>query len=424
MGVSGLIMESALQNASVEMVRQNERGAPPSEIEVALLTGGMDRPYAFGLSLALASKGVLLDVLGATELDSPELHTFSTLNFIATYGDQRQRVGVRKKLLRYLVSYGRMFHYAATAKPRIFHILWNYKFQLFDRTLLMLYYKTLGKRIVFTAHNVNSAERDGNESVFNRLSLRVQYRLVDHIFVHTDKMKDDLCKAFGVGEQNVSVIPFGINNSVPDTKLTSVEAKLTVGVKRSEKTILFFGGIRPYKGLEYLVAAFKEVALQDKAYRLIIAGEPKKEAVQYWREIQQTIEHEQMSEQVIQDIRFIADEETEVYFKAADVVVLPYTQVFQSGVLFLAYNFGLPVIATDVGSLRDDIIEGETGYTCRPCDATDLAKAIGTYFSSDLFKTLDRRRAEIRSFARGRNSWEVVSEKTCSVYAQLLTQGS
>ncbi len=417
-------MDSGLQNATVEMVRQNERSAPGSEVEVALLTGGMDRPYAFGLSMALASKGVLLDVLGATELDSPELHTFSNLNFIATYGDQRQKVGLRKKLLRYLVSYRRIIHYAATARPRVFHILWNYKCQLFDRTLLMLYFKILGKSIVFTAHNVNSAERDGNESVFNRLSLKVQYRLVDHIFVHTDRMRDELCKAFGVGEQNVSVIPFGINNSVPDTKLTSLEAKSRVGVNRSEKTILFFGGIRPYKGLEYLVAAFKEVALQDKAYRLIIAGEPKKEAIQYWREIQQTIDREQMSEQVIQDIRFIADEETEVYFKAADVVVLPYTQVFQSGVLFLAYNFGLPVIATDVGSLRDDIIEGETGYICRPCDATDLAKAIGTYFSSDLFKTLDRRRSEIRSFARGRNSWEVVSEKTCSVYAQLLTQGN
>lgn len=417
-------MESALQNASVEMVRQNERGAPASEIEVALLTGGMDRPYAFGLSLALASKGVLLDVLGATELDSPEWCRLSSLNFIATYGDQRQRVGVRKKLLRYLISYGRIIHYAATARPRIFHILWNYKFQLFDRTLLMLYYRTLGKRIVFTAHNVNSADRDGNESVLNRLSLRVQYRLADHIFVHTDKMKDELCKAFGVGEQNVSVIPFGINNSVPDTKLTSVEAKTTLGVKRSEKTILFYGGIRPYKGLEYLVTAFRQVALQDKTYRLIIAGEPKKEAIQYWREIQQAIEREQISEQVIQEIRFLTDEETEVYFKAADVVVLPYTQVFQSGVLFLAYNFGLPVIATDVGSLRDDIVEGQTGYTCRPCDATDLARAIEAYFRSDLFKTLDQRRAEIRSFARERNSWEVVSDKTCSVYAQLLGQGT
>jgi D-inositol-3-phosphate glycosyltransferase len=394
----------------------------PKTVRAALLTGGMDRPYAFGLSLALASKGVLLDVLGATELDSPELRSLSTLNFLSTYGDQRRKVGIRRKLLRYLVSYGRLIRYAATAKPRVFHILWNYKFALFDRTLLMLYYKLLGKRIVYTAHNVNAAERDGNESALNQWSLKAQYHLVDHIFVHTEKMKDELCKGFGVGEQKVSVIPFGINNSVPDTMLTSAEAKRKLGVRPSEKTILFFGGIRHYKGLEYLAAAFREVALRDKAYRLIIAGEPKKEAVQYWREIQQSIELEPTSKQVIQDIRFVADEETELYFKGADVIVLPYTQVFQSGVLFLAYSFGLPVIATNVGSLSDDIVEGETGFTCRPQDAADLARAIDTYFESELFQNLDQRRTAIRSFARGRNSWDVVSSKTCSVYAQLLAK--
>jgi D-inositol-3-phosphate glycosyltransferase len=395
---------------------------PPENVRAALLTGGMDRPYAFGLSMALASKGVLLDVLGATELDSPELRDMSTLSFLATYGDQRRKVGLAKKLVRYLISYGRLIRYAATARPRVFHILWNYKFPLFDRTLLMLYYKLLGKRIVYTAHNVNAAERDDNESVWNQWSLRAQYHLVDHIFVHTTKMKSELCAGFGVGEQKVSVIPFGINNSVPDTKLTPAEAKRKLGIEGSEKTVLFFGGIRPYKGLEYLVSAFRKVALRDKAYRLIIAGEPKKEAVQYWQEIRQTIERDSISEQVIQDIRFVADEETEVYFKAADVIVLPYTRVFQSGVLFLGYSFGLPVIATDVGSLRDDIVEGETGYTCRPCDVTDLASAIETYFASELFRTLDQRRGAIRSFARGRNSWDVVTDKTCSVYAQLLAQ--
>jgi len=209
---------------------------------------------------------------------------------------------------------------------------------------------------------------------------------------------------------------------VPDTDLTSVDAKQTVGVGCADKTILFFGRIRPYKGLDYLITAFRQLAHQDRAYRLIIAGEPKKESLQYWREVQQAIEREGLGEQVIQEIRFIADEETEVYFKAADVLVLPYTQVFQSGVLFLAYSFGLPVIATNVGSLSDDIVEGETGYTCRPCDAADLAKALETYFKSDLFKTLDQRRAEIKSFARGHHSWDVVSDKTCSVYAQLLAQ--
>ena len=63
-------------------------------------------------------------------------------------------------------------------------------------------------------------------------------------------------------------------------------------------------------------------------------------------------------DRVIAKIEYVPDEETELYFKAADVLILPYTHVFQSGVLFLGYSFGLPAIAADVGSLKEEIIEG------------------------------------------------------------------
>ncbi len=390
------------------------------ELEIALLTGGFDKPYALGLSTALSSTGIKLDLIGSNELDNDQVRMARNITFLNLHGDQRYTVATGKKIARHLLLYGRLFRYAATAKPRLFHILWQNKFQLFDRTLLMLYYRLLGKKIVFTAHNVNAAQRDGKDSLLNRLSLRAQYSLADHIFVHTEKMKAELLSAFRIRQEAVSVIPFGINNSIPDTRLAPIEAKQRLGVKSSQKTILFFGGIRPYKGLEYLVVAFQQIAQRDESYRLIIAGEPKKEAAEYWRQIKETIERKQSASQVIQHIKYVTDDDTEVYFKAADVVVLPYTVVFQSGVLFLAYNFGLPVIATDVGSLRDDIVEGETGYLCRSCDAADLARAITEYFDSHLYKTLDRHRASIKAFATERNSWEAVSRQTCKIYARLL----
>src|SRR5207248_4202756 len=123
---------------------------------------------------------------------------------------------------------------------------------------------------------------------------------------------------------------------------------------------------------------------------------------------------------VTEKLQFMPDEQTEVYFKASDVSVLPYTLVFQSGVLFLSYSFGLPVIASDVGSFKEDILEGETGFVCRPCDANDLAAAIEKYFESDLFSALDSRRRQIQDCANQSNSWKTVGEKTHQVYAQLL----
>jgi D-inositol-3-phosphate glycosyltransferase len=282
----------------------------------------------------------------------------------------------------------------------------------------MLYYKILGKKIVFTAHNVNAGKRDSNDSALNRLTLKIQYRIADHIFVHTEKMKRELVEDFGVRERKVTVIPFGINNSVPDTSLTRDEARRRLGIGERERAILFFGGVRPYKGLEYLVDAFNQ--LSPGNYRLIIAGEAKKGTEKYMSDVQQAISRAGTGASIIQRLEYIPDEETELYFKASDVSVLPYTLVFQSGVLLLAYSFGVPVIATDVGSLSEDIIPGRTGLLCRPRDASDLARAIREYFDSDLYHALDCRRHEIKDYANARYSWDIVGDMTRNVYNKLL----
>jgi glycosyltransferase involved in cell wall biosynthesis len=123
---------------------------------------------------------------------------------------------------------------------------------------------------------------------------------------------------------------------------------------------------------------------------------------------------------IIQHVRFIPEAEVELYFKAADVAVIPYVAIFQSGVPFLSYGFGLPVIATDVGSLRNDIIEAKTGFLCRSKDPTNLAKTIRTYFASDLYENLETRRSRIREFANERNSWTRVGEILDGVYRRVL----
>jgi glycosyltransferase involved in cell wall biosynthesis len=79
---------------------------------------------------------------------------------------------------------------------------------------------------------------------------------------------------------------------------------------------------------------------------------------------------------------------------------LPYKYIFQSGVLFLGYNFGFPVIASDVGSLREHIVSDRTGYVCEPENPVDLAKAIETYFASELYRQLEARRQDIQRFGQ------------------------
>ncbi len=387
---------------------------------ISLLTGGGDKPYALGITAALTAGGIAVDFIGSDGLDSPELRANPLVNFRNLRGDQRQNASAPQKLWRVLAYYARLFKYAATARPKIFHILWNNKLEFFDRTALMLYYRCLGKRTVLTAHNVNARQRDGNDNWLNRFSLAVQYRLVDHIFVHTEMMKSQLLEDFKVPRRKATVIPFGINNTVPNTALTAAEAKERLGLAAQDKALLLFGGITPYKGMEYAVDALAQLSGQDKTLRLVIAGKPKPDGLAYWKSIQEAIARRGLAGRAIVRSEYIPDEETELYFKAADVLLLPYTHIFQSGVLFLGYSFGLPVIASDVGSLKEEILEGKTGFVVKPRDAGDLAGAIAKYFAGDLYRELERRRALIRDYANDRYSWAKVASMTTQVYNELL----
>jgi glycosyltransferase involved in cell wall biosynthesis len=383
------------------------------------LTGGRDKPYALGLVGALASKGVSLDVIAGDDLDRPEFDRASNIHFFNLRGDQSRDARWRTKVSRVLRYYARLTEYAFNAEPKVFHILWNNKVELIDRTVVMLYYKLLGKKIALTVHNVNAGQRDANDNALNRLTLRTQYLLADHIFTHTAAMKRQLQSEFGVRESAITVVPFGINSTVPQTSLTSGQARERLGIPIGARVLLFFGNIAPYKGLEYLVDAFQRLTSGCKEYLLIIAGSPKKNFEKYWEAIRDEIRR-RPNDRIVNRIEYIPDEDTEVYFKSADVLILPYTEIFQSGVLFLGYGFGLPVVATDVGCLREDIVEGETGFVAKDRDAGDLARAIDAYFASDLFKGLASRRQSIRSYAAERHSWDTVGEKTKSVYLSLL----
>jgi glycosyltransferase involved in cell wall biosynthesis len=330
-------------------------------------------------------------------------------------GDQRPDVSRMDKIIRVAKYYRKLFEYAYKTDSGLFHIIWLNKFIYFDRVVMNYYYKVLGKKIVHTAHNVDQQERDGKSGILNRFTLRIMYNLLDHIFVHTNKMKGQLVEQFGVDEKKISVIPFGINDTIPTTRLTKSQARQKLEVSDGEKVLLFFGNIAPYKGLEYLVLAMPILKEKLGQIKLIIAGRVK-DCNSYWESIQELIRKNKLEECVSARTKFIPDEDVETYYKAADVLILPYKSIFQSGVLSLSYNFGLPVIATDVGSLREDIIEGETGYLCPPQDPNSLAKSIINYYDSRLYKEIETNKCKIINIAKEKYSWSKVGDMTIAAY--------
>lgn len=386
------------------------QGAPC--LSVALLTGADDRNYAHDLALSLARRGITVDFIGSDDVRAPE---HGAIRFLNLRGSQSMAAPPAAKVFRVLRYYARLLAYAWTAHPRVFHILWNNKFPTFDRTLLMLWYRMAGRRVVLTAHNVNAARRDGRDTPWNRLTLRIQYRLARRLFVHTEAMKQELVHDFGVPGAKVVVIPFATPDVTPSTDLTREQARAQLGLLAEDKVLLFFGQIVPYKGLEYLLQALPALLAQDASYRLLIAGKVKRGHEAYWKQLQEQLPPF-VARRVYARIGHIAEHEVERYFKGSDVLVLPYVEIYQSGVLFLAYRFGMPVVATDVGDFRKDVHTGRTGHVCVARDAQALSRCIAHHFASALHRDPVAARRAIVDHARQHHSWAEVAGITERAY--------
>ncbi|MGD0098823.1 MAG: glycosyltransferase family 4 protein [Acidobacteriota bacterium] len=391
-----------------------------TKLKISLLTGGQDIHYALGLLSGLTTQPLDIEFIGNDYWQDACVVKSKNVTYYNLRGDQTVVASLKEKIIRVLKYYFKLVNYAAKTDSRLFHILWLNKFVFIDRTLLNLYYKALGKKIIFTAHDINYRKLAGSDTLMNSLSLKFMYRIVDHIIVHTEKMKMELVESYHVKEKKISIIPFGINEVMPITDLTREQARKRLNLSNQDKILLFFGNIAPYKGLEFLILSLVNLRERYKDLKLIIAGRIKVDCQEYWIDIKNIIKEHGLEDIILQRIEYIPEVEAEVYFKAADVLILPYKNIFQSGLIYTSYRFGLSVVAADTGSLKDDVIIGKTGFICKSEDPEDLANKVIQYFNSDLFKDLDGTREKIIQQGKINHSWELTGERTFDLYRTLL----
>jgi glycosyltransferase involved in cell wall biosynthesis len=391
-------------------------------MHIAILNAGQPTDYLYGLVTGLASNSSLtIDVIDS---DASQ-NLFTNIPSVRHYnfrGDNLSPQSFLTKTFRILRYYFRLLSYVPFSKARIFHIQWDNSIYLFDRTILLLYYRMFGKKIVYTVHNIDRQFRDTrHSSLYNRISLYCGYHLAHRLIVHTQKMKEMLCDSFSLSPEKVAVIPHGINVRVQYTGISMEEARAHLSISKTAKTLLFFGMIDRYKGLDIAFDAYAHIVNSDSSFFFLIAGKPKR-SDGYFDSLTQFAKANIPAEQIRFDAKFIPSEEVEYYFASADCVILPYRSIYQSGIIFLAYRFGVPLIATDVGSFREDIQDGITGIVCKPEDPDELAQAIQKFFASELYLQRETTRQTIREMAHSRYSWKTISEKTIELYQSLCQQ--
>jgi glycosyltransferase involved in cell wall biosynthesis len=261
--------------------------------------------------------------------------------------------------------------------------------------------------LVLTVHDVKPHyERFVSRASFIKLSLQIPHRLI----VHYEDGKRQLVDHWGACAEYIDVIPHGIIplQNPPDP----TDARKKLNLPSDRQIILFFGGIRPNKGLDILLKALEIVKSRTRNRRvlLVIAGSLLGRF--NFESYSDMIKKSDLSEYVQTFIHFIPEEEVDYFFAASDLVVLPYLKFeAQSGVLLRAYAHKKPVIVSNVGAMGELISSDEVGLVVEPGDAEPLAEAI-----ISILGTLEKFQSRYGPELEDKYSWKHIAELTMHSY--------
>lgn len=375
--------------------------------DVLMVDSLVGNDYTIALCTGLATQGVKVQlVVPRDRIVEPEI-AFPVIRLAPS---KRPGVSKLKKTLQYGEYLLQLVRLIICSRPQIVH------FQFLRRerldTLFLCLLRLLPVPVIYTAHNVLPHENGRIDAFLKQLV----YMAVNGVIVHSRYIQRKLLDAFHVNAAKTCVIPHGnFSLYVPDEAIGPARARQHLGLSPDDRVLLFFGYIRPYKGLELLIDAFATAADRDPRLKLVIAGKPQNEqlAEQYGRQIQATA----VAERVLFHDRFIPFEEVALYFTAADLVVLPYRAIDHSGIMHLAYSFGKPVICTPVGDFPEVIEQGRSGYVLESSDAACLADAIATAFGD--MQQLAQMGTYARNLGDTRYSWTEIARRTLHFYEMI-----
>jgi glycosyltransferase involved in cell wall biosynthesis len=254
-------------------------------------------------------------------------------------------------------------------------------------------------KIILIVHNCLPHERFPGDTLLSRCILNLAHCVVVH-----GRNEAGLARNLGVKQDKIVAAFHPVYDQFTTPPQPLEDLRHSLGLR--SKVLLFFGFIRPYKGLDILLDAFRSIAPEHPDLSLLIAGErfhsrdkTSGQDCGYWKETGP------VQSQVVWIDRYVPDEEIGRYFALADVFVAPYRSVTQSGPLNIAYAFDRPAIASDLPGFRECVEVGESGYLFEPGNAADLARTIELFLEKPIPREKVRRYRQQFSWDRYVNLW-------------------
>lgn len=360
--------------------------------------------YTFSLAHALKKKGIDLTLAIDLKKNNDNLN-FDVVNLFNT---DEKHINKFKKIVNYIYSYQQIKTLIEKKNIDIIHMQWII-FSPLDYCYLKNIKKKYKCKLILTVHDILPFNRKFYDYRFHKKI----YALADYIIIQTEHNIERFDELFPDNNAKKIMIPHGHYleyGEVVDSKY----AREKLNIENNKLILLFFGQIKKVKGLGVLLEAFASVCEQYSDIMLVIAGNVWKDDFSQYDDL---IERLGIRHKVKTDIKFIPDEEVKYYFSASDLSVLPYLDVYQSGVVQLAYAHHKPAIATNLEAFTDVIIDEQTGFICRVNDALSLADTIVKALEAkDQLPYMAEAGYE---YISKKFSWDMIADKINNVYCSL-----
>lgn len=342
--------------------------------QVILLSHGFQAEYECGFANGLSRNGVAVVLVGSSTTLRDRLDpSVQLLDYRGSQEPDRSRWAKAANMLRYWRAY---FSMILRMRGTPVHVIGLFSTGNPWLSLVEAWCtRWLSGGYALTVHNLLPHDR---HTRLNERFMRCIYRSAAVCMVHTDKMRDELNQRFGVPLRRIQVVEHGIDRLHLQPTAAMPALRRQFGLPPDVPVVLFFGAIAPYKGLDVLLPAM-DIVQRDQPAVLVVAGRCRDAPLKDWL-------HRKLAPQIVAGKAFwldgyLPDEAVAPLFRSADLLVLPYHHIDQSGVIFMAMATGVPVVASDVGSLAQYV--APPGSVVAAGSVPELAAAITRTLAQD-----------------------------------------
>ncbi|HEY40916.1 MAG TPA: glycosyltransferase family 4 protein [Dehalococcoidia bacterium] len=300
-------------------------------------------------------------------------------------------------------------------KADVLHLHWQHPFLLAHsrmKTILravffitgLLLLKVFRVRVVWTVHNITS--HDTRFRSFELFFCKLLAKLCNRIITHGPSARQAVINEYKLtNNSKVVVIPHGNYIGCYKNSIGQKQARKQLGLENKDLIFLYFGQIRPYKGIIELIEAFGGLGTSNE--KLLVVGQPQNSEAA--RTLAQKYE---ANHKIGMIFDFVPDDDIQIYMNATDVIVLPYKDILTSGTALLAISFGKPVIAPATGCIPD-VLDAEGSFLYDPSDKEGLLKAMQLASGADL-KEMGKHNLQLAK----KYNWGDIAKKTSAVYKE------